>query len=237
MIFSPPRPVHQPNEADDRLWVCHPRWRLARVWRTPSEPCSSTRRSSTRCPRGLTRVTVARTPRKRVVNRGLSVTETDPVNERPSVQEDSQPKECDANHDPEHGCVREDQDRDTDQRCDYPERSHGAFSHRLTPLRVSVLLLGWSTTAGRRDEQRVGPKRLCRCPRWIPRGTQPSHDPQSARSRSSRVADTLGPSWAGSPTSTTRRRHGAHAGRGARQRAVLPVEGPLGTTPVHPVSS
>jgi hypothetical protein len=58
----------------------------------------------------------------------LPVTETDPVNERPPVQEDSQSKECDANHDPEHGCVREDQDRDTDQRCDYPERSHGAFS-------------------------------------------------------------------------------------------------------------
>jgi hypothetical protein len=38
--------------------------------------------------------------------------------------------------------VREDQDRDTDQRCDYPERSHGAFSHRLTPLTVSVLLSG-----------------------------------------------------------------------------------------------
>jgi hypothetical protein len=29
------------------------------------------------------------------------VTETDPANERPSVQEDSQSKECDANHDPE----------------------------------------------------------------------------------------------------------------------------------------
>jgi hypothetical protein len=40
------------------------------------------------------------------------VTETDSVNERPSVQEDSQSKECDANHDPEHGCVREDQDPD-----------------------------------------------------------------------------------------------------------------------------
>jgi hypothetical protein len=87
------------------------------------------------------------------------VTETDSANERPPVQEDSQSKECNANHDPEHSCVREDQDRDTDQRCDYPERSHGAFSHRLMPLRVSVLLLGWSTTAGRRDEQRVGPKR------------------------------------------------------------------------------
>jgi hypothetical protein len=57
----------------------------------------------------------------------LRVTETDPVNERPSVQEDSQSKECDANHDPEHGCVREDQDCDTDQRCDYPERSQGAL--------------------------------------------------------------------------------------------------------------
>src|SRR6266542_1454065 len=80
----------------------------------------------------------------------LPVTETDPVNERPLVQEDSQSKECNANHDPEHGCVREDQDCDTDQRCDYPERSHGAFSHRLTPLTTSVLLLDWSTTAGRR---------------------------------------------------------------------------------------
>jgi hypothetical protein len=68
------------------------------------------------------------------VNRGRSVTETDPVNERPSVQEDSQSKKCDANHDPEHGCVREDQDPDTDQYCDDPERSHGAFSHRLAPL-------------------------------------------------------------------------------------------------------
>jgi hypothetical protein len=71
------------------------------------------------------------------------VTETDPVNERPSVQEDSQSKECDTNHNPEHGCVREDQDRDADQRCDYPERSHGAFSHRLTPLtRVYVFWVG-----------------------------------------------------------------------------------------------
>jgi hypothetical protein len=68
------------------------------------------------------------------------VTETDSANERPPVQEESQSKECDANHDPEYGCVREDQDRDTDQRCDYPERSHGAFSRRLTPLTVSVLL-------------------------------------------------------------------------------------------------
>ena len=65
---------------------------------------------------------------------GLPVTETDPVNERPVVHEDSQSKECDANHDPEHGCVREDQDRDTDQRCDYPERSRGAFSHRLNAV-------------------------------------------------------------------------------------------------------
>ena len=80
----------------------------------------------------------------------LPVTETDPVNERPPVQEDSQSKECDANHDPEHGCVREDQDPDTDQCCDDPERSHGAFSHRLTPLTMSLLLLGWSTTAGGR---------------------------------------------------------------------------------------
>ena len=32
------------------------------------------------------------------------------------------------------------------------------------------------------------------------------HDPSSARSRSSRPVDTLGPSWASSPTSTTRRR-------------------------------
>ena len=54
----------------------------------------------------------------------LPVTETDPVNERPPVQEDSESKECDANHDPEHGCVREDQDPDTDQCCDDPERSH-----------------------------------------------------------------------------------------------------------------
>ena len=44
-------------------------------------------------------------------------------------------------------------------------------------------------------------------PRWMRCGTlQPSHDPVSALSRSSRAADTLGPSWAGSPTSTTRRR-------------------------------
>src|SRR4029450_11761331 len=104
------------------------------------------KRSSTRSS-GSDRVTVARTPRKRVAKPGLPVTETDPANKRPSVQEDSQSKECDANHDPEHGCVREDQDCGTDQRCDYPERSHGAFSHRLTPLTTSLLLLGWSTTA------------------------------------------------------------------------------------------
>jgi hypothetical protein len=64
----------------------------------------------------------------------LPVTETDSVNERPPVQEDSQSKECDANDDPEHGCVREDQDPDADQCRNDPERSHGAFSHRLTPL-------------------------------------------------------------------------------------------------------
>ena len=58
----------------------------------------------------------------------LPVTETDPANEPPSVQDDSQSKECGANHDPERGCVREDQDCGTDQHCDYPERSHGAFS-------------------------------------------------------------------------------------------------------------
>jgi hypothetical protein len=89
----------------------------------------------------------------------LPVIETDPVNERPPVQEDSQSKECDANHDPEHGCVREDQDCGTDQRCDDPERSHGAFSHRLTPLTTSLLPLGWSTTAvDGINMRRVGPK-------------------------------------------------------------------------------
>jgi hypothetical protein len=92
----------------------------------------------------------------------LPVTQTDPVNERPPVQEDSQSKECDTNHDPEHGCMREDQDPDTDQCCDDPERSHGAFSHRLTPLTTSLLLLGWSTTNGRHDEHmhRVAPNAL-----------------------------------------------------------------------------
>jgi hypothetical protein len=87
------------------------------------------------------------------------VTETDPVNERPSVQEDSQSKECDANHDPEQGCVREDQDCDTDQRCDYPERSHGAFSHRLTPLTTSVRLLGPRPPVDGGNMRRIGPKR------------------------------------------------------------------------------
>jgi hypothetical protein len=41
---------------------------LARVWRTPSELCSSIRRSSTRRPRGLTLGYVVRTPRERVAN-------------------------------------------------------------------------------------------------------------------------------------------------------------------------
>ena len=41
---------------------------------------------------------------------------------------------------------------------------------------------------------------------WIRFAPKPSHDPSSARSRSSRPVDTLGPSWASSPTSTTRRR-------------------------------
>jgi hypothetical protein len=147
------------------------------------------------------------------------VTETDSANERPPVQEDSQSKECDANHDPEHGCVREDQDRDTDQRCDYPERSHGAFSHRLTPLGVSVLLLRWSTTAGRRDEQ-------------------PESRSRERSFRSSRVADTLEPSLGRlAYFDDEAQTYMVLTRDGVLVSAPLSVEGPLGTTPVHPVFS
>ena len=43
----------------------------------------------------------------------------------------------------------------------HPGPHDGAFSHRLTPLTTSLLLLGWSTTAGRHmNTRRIGSKRV-----------------------------------------------------------------------------
>jgi hypothetical protein len=84
----------------------------------------------------------------------LSVTQTDSVNERPPIQEGSQSEECNADHDPDHSCVGEDQDDETDQCCNYPESSHGVFSHSADAVDVSVLLLCRPTTAGRLDTRR-----------------------------------------------------------------------------------
>ena len=77
------------------------------------------------------------------------MTQSDSVNERPPVQEGSQSKECDANHDSDHSCVGEDQDGGADQCCNYPESSHGAFSHSADAVDMSVLLLPRPTTATR----------------------------------------------------------------------------------------
>jgi hypothetical protein len=53
--------------------------------------------------------------------------------------------------------MREDQNCYTDQRCDYPERSHGAFSHRLTPLaRVYFFRVGRRPPVDAINMRRVG---------------------------------------------------------------------------------
>jgi hypothetical protein len=70
----------------------------------------------------------------------LPVTQSDPVNERPPVQEDSQSKECNAKDNPEPSCMGEKQDCEADHCRDDPECSHGAFSHSAYAVDMSVPL-------------------------------------------------------------------------------------------------
>jgi hypothetical protein len=87
----------------------------------------------TRCPWGLIPVLpVARPQGSGSLIRDLPVTQTDSANERPLVQEDSQSKECDANHNPDHSCVGENQDCETDPYGDYLESSHGSLLKKST---------------------------------------------------------------------------------------------------------